>query len=60
MEHKIYGEVQLGQYSKTGQLLKIWDSLKEASDAIGVSVQLISHCCNGRCKTAGGYCWSFI
>ena len=59
MEHKMYGEVYVAQYTKKGKLIKIWDSQKEASDATGIAIQSISNCCNGKLKTAGGYRWSF-
>ena len=59
MEHKLYGEVKVAQYTKTGKLIKIWNSQKEAAEATGISHQTISMCCNSKVKTAGGYRWSF-
>ena len=59
MEHKIYGEVGVAQYTKKGELIKIWNSQTEASKATGIAQQAISMCCNGKIKTAGGFCWSF-
>lgn len=59
MEHKIYGEIRVAQYTKNGQLIKVWDSQKEASEITGISHVSISQCCNGKIKTAGGYRWSF-
>ena len=59
MEHKVYGEISVAQYTKDGQLIKIWDSQKEASEVTGISQPLISMCCNGKTKTAGGFRWSF-
>lgn len=60
MEHKIYGELRVAQYSKKGHLLRIWNSQTEASEATRIARQAISMCCNGKIKTAGGYRWSFI
>ena len=60
MEHKLYGEVRVAQYTKQGELIKIWDSQLEASEVTGISQSNISHCCNGKTKTAGGFRWSFI
>lgn len=59
MEHRIYGEISVAQYTKKGELIKIWDSQKEASEATGIAQGNISKCCNGKIKTAGGFCWSF-
>jgi hypothetical protein len=59
MEHKIYGEIRVAQYTKKGQLIRIWNSQTEASEATGIDKVSISQCCNGRIKTAGGYRWSF-
>ena len=60
MEHKLYGEIEVAQYTKKGELIKIWNSQKEASEATGIAQPAISMCCNGKLKTAGGYRWSFI
>ena len=59
MKHRLYGEVRVGQYTKRGQLIKIWDSQAEASNATGISQVSIGQCCNAKIKTAGGFCWSF-
>jgi hypothetical protein len=59
MEHKIYGEIRVAQYTKKGELIKIWESQTEASEYTGISQVRISQCCNGKTKTAGGYRWSF-
>lgn len=59
MVHKVYGEISVAQYTKTGKLIKIWDSQIEASKATGISQALISMCCNAKIKTAGGFRWSF-
>ena len=60
MEHKMYGEIYVAQYTKKGKLIKIWDSQMEASKATGIAHQSISLCCNSKIKTAGGFRWSFI
>ena len=60
MEHKVYGEVKVGQYAKNGKLIKVWESQGEAERATGIARGCISKCCNGKIKTAGGYLWSFI
>lgn len=59
MEHKLYGEISVAQYTKRGKLIKIWESQTQASEATGIAQQSISRCCNGKLKTAGGFRWSF-
>ena len=60
MQHKMYGEVKVGQYTKNGKLIKVWESQADASRNTGIHHAAISMCCNGKIKTAGGYLWSFI
>ena len=59
MEHKIYGEIRVAQYTKEGHLIRIWESQIEASERTGVPQANISACCHGKLKTAGGFRWSF-
>lgn len=44
---------------KTGILLAVYSSQKEASRVTGVNNGNISNCCSGRHKTAGGYIWRY-
>ena len=47
------------QYSRGGQLLKIWDSITEASKNTGANLSHITQCCLGRIKQCGGYMWKY-
>lgn len=47
------------QYDMAGNALKIWDSMKEASEKLNIKYQNISRCCRGKSKSAGGFMWSF-
>lgn len=55
------------QIGLDGQLIKIWDSATEASNALDICAATISHVCHRRkrrkggdsSKTAGGYVWVF-
>lgn len=47
------------QYDKNMNLLKIFTSIKEAAESIGVTSQTITGCCKGRLHTAGGYIWKY-
>lgn len=42
---------------KTGKLLKTWDSIKSATESLGISRQSILGVCRGYGHTAGGYKW---
>ena len=47
------------QFNKDGVFIKEWDCARQAERELGIANQNISHCCNGKCKTAGGYIWRF-
>lgn len=42
-----------------GEFIKEFDSIKEASEEIGVSKSAIVHCLKGKTKKAGGYKWKY-
>jgi len=48
------------QYSVSGLLIKVWDSLSEVNKHLGIAGTNISRCCNGEFKTMGGYKWQFL
>jgi len=39
---------------------EIFENLIDAAKSIGKSSKLVGQCCNGKCKTAGGYHWQYI
>lgn len=47
------------QYNKNGKLIKIWDSIAEASSALKLKSPNIINCCKGKQKTCGGYIWKY-
>lgn len=47
------------QYSLDGELVRIWKSIKEAANELGISGANISNCCRGRLKSVGGYIWKY-
>lgn len=47
------------QYTKNGELIKIWSSTNECGRN-GYSQECVSLCCNGKHKTHKGYLWSYI
>jgi group I intron endonuclease len=51
----------VAQYTKTGDKVAIFNSMKEAAAAIGApGLQKISDCCNGRCRSYKGFVWKFL
>lgn len=47
------------QYDLDGNLIRKWDSIKEASIFIKKDITGIQHCCKGKLKTCGGYIWKY-
>lgn len=47
------------QYDLNGNALKIWESMKDACNELGIRYQGISACCRGIHKTSGGYAWTY-
>ena len=45
------------QFNKNGDLIKEWDSIREASNSLKINHSCISNCCSGRHKTAGKFVW---
>ena len=49
---------KVAQYAKTGELIKIWDSMTSASEYVGITISSISYCCKHYPKfSAGGFKW---
>lgn len=49
----------VAQLSKDGETIKIWDSMTEASNTLGIALSEISACTRNYHKTAGGYKWRY-
>ena len=47
------------QYDKNNKLIKVYESISEASRQTGIKIQGISYVCNKKRKTSGGYIWCF-
>lgn len=57
-ETKRYKKV--AQYTTGGRLIKMWNSIKEASDALGIDRGSITNVCKGKYyRTAGGFVWRY-
>ena len=55
-----YKVKKVAKYTLDGKLVKVFDSLSEASREEGISVQRISGVCNGKQKQTNGYVWRFV
>lgn len=51
------GSIPIAQYSKSGELIKVFDSIMQASRETGIAHCQISAARAGRQKTAHGYIW---
>jgi hypothetical protein len=47
------------QYDLEGNLIKRWNTAKEASIALNIASNLIGRCCKGKKKSAGGFIWKY-
>ena len=50
----------VGQYTRDGELIKIWQSSREVQKQLGFSYGNISQAALGKIKTAYGYVWKYI
>lgn len=54
-----YGK-QVAQYTIDGKLIKVFQSINEASRYYKIKPSIISLCCRGENHNAGGFVWRFI
>lgn len=47
------------QIDKNGLVINIYVSAREAARKTGLNQSNITKCCNGKCKSVGGYIWAF-
>ena len=47
------------QLDINGNMIKVWDSMSEVQRANIARSALVSSCCHGKAKSAGGYLWEF-
>lgn len=53
-------KIAIYQMDVNGNLLKIWDSMLEASKNLNIGQGSISNACSGRSKTAGNFTWKKV
>ena len=47
------------QYTKNGELIRVWNCIKTASVELGVNYTNIVKCCRGKRKSTGGFVWKY-
>ena len=47
------------QYTKSGEFIKEWSSMREVERELGIPQSSICKCCKGERKSAGGYAWKY-
>ena len=47
------------QFTKSGEFIREWQSIREASRQLKINCSNICQCCNGKRKYAGGYVWEY-
>lgn len=53
-----YNRYPIYQYTLDGNLIKMWDSIYDASTTLNINRNCIRDCCNRDGLSAGGYFWS--
>jgi len=58
--NKLAKKRPVSQHSKSGDLIKNWPSVSNASKSTGISRSSMYNCLEGRSKTSGGYVWKYV
>lgn len=64
-ENSCYGtrpqrlQTRVAKYDTDGNLLRVFDSVREAGADAGCHYTSITHCCRGKQKTCRGYIWKY-
>lgn len=51
---------QVIQYDKNNNLVREWEAISDASNALNISPSSISQCCTKIRKSCGGFIWKFL
>lgn len=52
-------ERPVSQFDKSGNLIKVYPSVKDAADSVRTSISNMIRCCKGRRKTLKGFIWEY-
>lgn len=58
-QQAIKHSTKIGQYTKNGELVKIWNSMNEIQRETNLQATNICKCCKGKIKSLGGFIWKY-
>ena len=58
-EHRAKLSKKVLQFTKSGEFIREWPSVREAERELGIARSNICSCCNEKLKSAGGYIWKY-
>lgn len=58
-EHKQKLRKPVKQLDLQGNFITLWEGVSFAGKALNIDYSGITHCCNGKAKTSGGYKWEW-
>lgn len=58
--HSSSVRISIVQYDLDNKLIGIWESVKQASEILGIDRSNITKCCKGKYKTCNGYKWKYL
>ena len=58
-EHRAKLSKKILQFTKSGEFIREWQSLREAEQELGIAKSNICSCCNEKLKSAGGFIWKY-
>ena len=58
-EHRAKLSKKILQFTKSGEFIREWPSVREAERELGIARSSICSCCNGKLKSAGCYVWKY-
>ena len=58
-EHRAKLSKKILQFTKSGEFIREWPSMRETSRQLKINCGHICSCCNGKYKSAGGYVWEY-
>jgi group I intron endonuclease len=53
-------KIKVYQLDLNNEVIKLWDSISEAANCLGITATSICSVCNRRCKTANGFKWKYF
>lgn len=54
-----FAKIKINQLDKDGNLIREWDSIKEAAQTMKIDKASISKCCKNKQKTCNGFIWKY-